>query len=154
MLLAGLRLRLIVVLQPDAPRAFRKAGIGVKGGVVAAPLGKDLLAHHMSCLPPSSGRFLLGAQVFCHSCNESVKIRCLPPSSGRFYVLFFITAQSPYPWSASFLPNVQQPCKKSPKVTKSNSRVASTLTHRPAPTRAHSSLGAPRTAAAPPARAR
>ena len=27
MLLAGLRLRLIVVIQPDAPCAFRKAGI-------------------------------------------------------------------------------------------------------------------------------
>ena len=40
MLLAGLRLRLIVVLQPDAPRAFRKAGID---GVVLAPLGHELL---------------------------------------------------------------------------------------------------------------
>ena len=37
MLLAGLRLRLIVVLQPDAPCAFRKAGIGGIGGVGSAP---------------------------------------------------------------------------------------------------------------------
>eukprot|EP00964_Phaeocystis_antarctica_P025045 scaffold14044_cov52-Phaeocystis_antarctica.AAC.3 len=41
LLLAGLRLRLIVVLQPaDAPRAFRKAGIG---GVVLAPFDHELL---------------------------------------------------------------------------------------------------------------
>ena len=40
MLLAGLRLRLIVVIQPDAPRAFRKAGIS---GVVLGPLDHKLL---------------------------------------------------------------------------------------------------------------
>ena len=52
MLLAGLRLRLIVVLQPDAPRAFRKAGIG---GVVLAPLGHELL-EVTAALPPHPSR--------------------------------------------------------------------------------------------------
>ena len=51
MLLAGLRLRLIVVLQPDAPRAFRKAGIyhvvGGIGGVVSAPLGNACSPHEL-----------------------------------------------------------------------------------------------------------
>ena len=52
MLLAGLRLRLIVVLQPDAPRAFRKAG---KGGVVLAPLDHELL-EVTAALPPHPSR--------------------------------------------------------------------------------------------------
>ena len=51
MLLAGLRLRLIVVLQPDAPRAFRKAGIC---GVVLAPLGHELLEVAGALLPHPS----------------------------------------------------------------------------------------------------
>ena len=46
MLLAGLRLRLIVVLQPDAPRAFCKAGIGVLGC-----LGVKILAENERSYP-------------------------------------------------------------------------------------------------------
>eukprot|EP00964_Phaeocystis_antarctica_P030253 scaffold17064_cov52-Phaeocystis_antarctica.AAC.3 len=52
MLLAGLRLRLIIVPQPHAPRAFRKAGIG---GVVLAPLDHELL-EVTAALPPHPSR--------------------------------------------------------------------------------------------------
>ena len=74
MLLAGLRLRLIVVLQPDTPRAFRKAGTG---GVVLARLGHELLEVTAEMPPTLAGSVRLRIE------NLDSHLSITPPSTVR-----------------------------------------------------------------------